>query len=149
MTYAKHGNTPKPNRQQLYDAIVGKEDDIAIIVGRLLTTLGFKSNLTGTQYLKGAILYRYSNAQTVCVGMITDTYKIVADKYNTVHTRVERAIRHSIINCYTNGDLKLFNELVQASIIDEEFAPSNGEFICSVVNWLQLEKLPRRDIGRE
>lgn len=127
------------NRQQVYEIISEGEGDTKLVVRRLLTLLGFKSKLLGTQYLQDAILYRYANLGTMYAGMTNRAYIAVADKWNSTSTRVERAIRNSIVNCYIHGALKSFNDLSQAPIIDTEFAPSNGEFMCSVVNWLQLE----------
>ena len=142
MTYAKHGKAePTIDRQQMYDNIIGQgESGVSLVVGRLITLLGFKSKLIGTRYLQDAILYRYDNHNVMRVGMTNRAYIAVADLWGSTANRVERAIRNSIINCYTHGALKIFNELAQAPIISADFAPSNGEFMSSVVNWLQLEK---------
>ena len=140
MNYTKHDKKTLPiNRQQLYDNVFGVKGTVDTVVRRLLTSLGFKSKLLGTQYLKDAILYRYDNIDSLQVGMTTRAYVVVANTYNSTSTRVERAIRNSILNCYTYGALKAFNELAQAPVIDSKFPPSNGEFMCSVVNLLQLE----------
>ena len=141
MRYDSHDNNRSPfDRNKMYHNIIGGGDEASIVVGRLLTTLGFKSKLTGTRYLKDAILYRYFNANKKQVGMTSHAYFEVAISHKTTSTRVERAIRNSILNCYHHGALKSFNVLTQAPIIHEVYAPSNGEFMCSVVNWLQLEK---------
>lgn len=142
MNYAKQEiNDVAISRQQMYENIIGENaDDVSLVVGRLITYLGFKSKLLGTQYLKDAILYRYDNSNVVRVGMTNSAYVAVADRWHSTANRVERAIRNSIINCHTYGSLKAFNELAQAQIISSQFAPSNGEFMSSVVNWLQLEK---------
>ncbi|MCH5152833.1 MAG: hypothetical protein J1F68_02590 [Clostridiales bacterium] len=129
------------SRQQMYENIIGEgEDNVDLVVRRLITSLGFKSKLLGTKYLEDAILYRYANANIMFAGMTNSAYIAVADIWCSTANRVERAIRNSIINCYTHGALKSFNDLAQAPVINAEFAPSNGEFMSSVVNWLQLEK---------
>ena len=146
MNYARREKTKiTTNRQQIRDCIVGSSDDVHIVVRRLIMFLGFKSKLLGTQYLLDAILYRYENSNVMRVGMTNTSYGAVADKWQTTPSRVERAIRNTISNCHNNGSLSNFNELVQAQIIDVNYAPSNGEFVCSVVNWLQLEIQMGRD----
>ena len=128
-------------RQQIYDSIIGDgADEVNLVVGRLITNLGFKSKLLGTMYLKDAILYRYDNSDVVRVGMTNRTYVAVADKHSATANRVERAIRNAIINCYHFGSLMSFNNLAQAQLISSQYAPTNGEFMSIVVNWLQLEK---------
>ena len=135
----QHRSNAQSNREQMYEVIVGRDCNVELVAKRLLTTLGFKSKLMGTQYLKDAIVYRYNNAHVICVGMTNRTYIAVAKMHNTTSTRVERAIRNAIITCFSEGALKSFNTLAQAKIIHDDYAPSNGEFLCSVVNWLQLE----------
>ena len=139
MNYTHHKNHAV-NGNQLYEYIIRPgDDDVDVVVRRLLTTLGFKSKLLGTQYLKDAIVYRYDNSYTLRVGMTNSAYIAVAKIWRSTSTRVERAIRNSIVNCYTYGSLKSFNSLAQAQVIHDDYAPSNGEFMSSVVNWLQLE----------
>lgn len=140
MNNAKHESTVAINRQQMYENIIGHGCNVEIVVRRLLTILGFKSKLLGTKYLEYAILYRFDNANRVFAGMTHRAYVSVANTCQTTSTRVERAIRNSIINCYTHGALRSFNVLTHANVINERFAPSNGEFMCSVVSWLQTEK---------
>ena len=141
MTYA----TPEKNSvlsspQQMYENIVGEGNGVELVVRRLITCLGFKSKLLGTKYLEDAILYRYDNAGIMFAGMTKRAYVAVADTWNSTANRVERAIRNTIINCHEHGMLHAFNDLAQTQAIKPQFAPSNGEFMSSVVNWLQLEK---------
>lgn len=140
MYYSTQEKHNMHSRKQMYQNIIGdSKGNVQLVVGRLLTSLGFKSKLLGTQYIQDAILYRYENYNAPCVGMTNRAYFAVAQMRSTTASRVERAIRNSISNCYNHGALRCFNDLAQAQIIDGEFAPSNGEFICSVVNWLRLE----------
>lgn len=129
------------SRKQLHANVIGDgNDNVSLVIARLITLLGFKSKLLGTQYLRDAILYRYNNYNAVRVGMTSSAYTAVADMWLSTANRVERAIRNSIINCHMHGALTAFNDLTQTHVIDAKFAPSNGEFMSSVVNWLQLEK---------
>ena len=128
-----------------YEYVVGDgSNSIDIIVGRLLIALGFKSKLIGTAYLKEAILLRYSKPNTCRIGLISDIYPTVANKLDSTVNRVERAIRNTINDCYTNGELLRFNDLIQCQVISPVYAPTNGELLSSVVNWLQIEHQQQR-----
>lgn len=127
--------------EQLYSVIVGDGNgDADTVVGHMLTYLGFKSKLVGTRYLKSAILYRYQKADVARVSLTGDVYRTVAENNCSTVNRVERAIRNSITDCNDNGNLIAFNELVHSKVVEPKFAPTNGELISSIVNWLQLEK---------
>lgn len=127
--------------EELYNVIVGDgSGDASTAVGLMLTYLGFKNKLIGTQYLKEAILYRYQKSDVVRVSLTGDVYIAVADRLNSTVNRVERAIRNSISDCNDNGNLIAYNDLVHCQLVDSEFPPTNGELISSIVNWLQLEK---------
>lgn len=141
MNNTKQGeNEVAISRQQMHDNIIGAGESVSLVIGRLITSLGFKSKLLGTQYLQDAILYRYSNSNIVRVGMTNSAYVAVAESRLSTANRVERAIRNTIVNCHTHGKLTSFNDLAQAQVINDKFAPSNGEFMSSVVNWLRLEQ---------
>ena len=129
---------PTFTRQQMYDYIIQSDSDISLIVGRLLTSLGFKSKLCGTLYLHAAIMYCYNTNNRV--GIAGNAYRSVAELYDTTFSRVERSIRTAISICYFHGELSAFNILAQAPIVEAKSPPTNSEFMCSVVNWLQLEK---------
>lgn len=127
--------------EHIYKFVVGDGTrDIDIVVGKLLIALGFKSKLIGTTYLKEAILCRYDRVDSCRIGLISDIYPAVADKLDSTVNRVERAIRNTINDCYSNGQLLYFNDLLQCQVISPTYAPTNGELLCSVVNWLQIER---------
>ena len=127
--------------EKLYGVIVGDgTKDVDTAVGHMLLCLGFKSKLIGTRYLKSAIMYRYHKGHVARVSLTGDVYRVIAENNNSTVNRVERAIRNSITDCNDNGNLIAFNDLVHTQIVEPSFAPTNGELINSIVNWLQLEK---------
>ena len=123
----------------LCDGIESIED----VVQMLFFALSFKSKLSGTVYLKEAIRYWYTLPAAKRVVMTTDIYPPVATKLYSTPDRVERAIRNAIIDCYRNGNLMLFNDLVQSDVISPKYAPTNGEFLSSVVSWLRVQSRER------
>lgn len=130
---------------EMYENIVGDgTNSIDVVVGRLLLVLGFKSKLIGTTYLREAILLRYSNPNARRKGLISDIYPAVAEKQESTVNRVERAIRNTINECYNRGTLISLNDLFKCQVISPVYAPTNGELLSSIVDWLQIERQQQR-----
>ena len=126
---------------KLYQSIVGDgESDIHVLVGQLLIGLGFKSKLTGTQYLKDAILYRYVKKDVAHINYNGEIYANVANKLHSTPCRVERAIRKTINDCADFGNLSAFNDLIHSRVTAPGYVPSNIELISRIVDWLQIEE---------
>lgn len=138
----KHINDKRnhyPQHEFMMRLVVGNGiESIDEAVQRLFFALGFKSKLVGTTYLKEAIKLWCGFPSTKRVVMSTDIYPSIATKLNSTLDRVERAIRNSIIDCYNNGKLIWFNDLVQSDVVSSKYAPTNGEFLSSVVSWLRI-----------
>lgn len=132
-----------PQHDFLFHMIVGDGiESIDVAVQRLLFALGFKSKLLGTTYLREAIKLWYDLPAAQRVVMVLDVYPPIAAKLNSTPDRVERAIRNAILDCNTNGKLIYFNDLVQSDIVSAQYAPTNGEFLSSVVSWLRIQCRP-------
>ena len=114
-------------------------DNIEVAIQRLFFALGFKSKLYGTTYLKEAIKLWYGFSHTKRVIMTTDIYPPIAEKLSSTPERVERAIRNAIIDCFNNGKLIYFNDLVQSDVVSQKYVPTNGEFLSSIVSWLRMQ----------
>ena len=114
-------------------------DNVEVAIQRLFFALGFKSKLLGTTYLKEAVKLWFAFPTTKRVVMTVDIYPPIATKLHSTPDRVERAIRNAIIDCYDNGKLICFNDLVQSDVVSPKFAPTNGEFLSSVVSWLRIQ----------
>ena len=120
--------------------VVGKGiESIDEAVQRLFFALGFKSKLLGTTYLKESIRLWYGFPSTRRVVLTADIYPSVAKRLDSTPERVERAIRNAIIDCYDNGKLIWYNDLVRSEIVCPPYKPTNGEFISSVVSWLRIQ----------
>ena len=138
-------NTGNLQYDQMYENIVGDgSHSVDVVVGRLLLALGFKSKLIGTTYLKDAILLRYNKTNASRIGLISDIYPAVAEKQESTVNRVERAIRNTINECYSRGTLLGLNNLFKCQVISPVYAPTNGELLSSIVDWLQIERQQHR-----
>ncbi len=126
---------------ELYKSIVGDgASDVHVLVGQLLIGLGFKSKLTGTQYLKDAILYRYARRDVAHINYNNEVYTDVAERLHSTPCRVERAIRKAIGDCADFGNLNAFNDLIHGRVTAPGYVPSNTELISRIVDWLNIEE---------
>ena len=129
-----------PHHELMMKLVVGKGvESIDEAVQRLFFALGFKSKLLGTTYLKESIRLWLGFPSTRRVVMTVDIYPPIAKRSNSTPERVERAIRNAIIDCYDNGKLIWYNDLVRSEIVCPPYKPTNGEFISSVVTWLRIQ----------
>lgn len=100
---------------------------------RVLFALSFRTKLLGTSYLLDALLmcYNYTGDK---LQLSTVVYPQVAKRHNSTPERIERAIRNSIHDCHSNGKLTKLNDVFRSNVIDDDYPPSNGDFIALVVN---------------
>ena len=129
-----------PQHDLMIKLVIGKGvDSIDEVIQRLFFALGFRSKLLGTNYLKESIRLWFGFPSTRRVVMAVDIYPTIAQRSNSTPERVERAIRNAIIDCYDNGKLIWYNDLVRSEIVCPPYKPTNGEFISSVVMWLRIQ----------
>ncbi|MDD3048737.1 MAG: sporulation initiation factor Spo0A C-terminal domain-containing protein [Bacilli bacterium] len=100
----------------------------------LLHDLGIPSHLNGYLYLKESILIL--SLQTKKIYITKEIYPLVALKYNTTPSRVERSIRTAIEIGSNRGNLKLIEEIFGYSISYKKTKPTNSEFIFTLVDKL-------------
>lgn len=129
-----------PQHEFMMRLVVGDGiESIDDAVQRLFFALGFKSKLVGTTYLREAIKIWCGFPATRRVVMSVDIYPPIAKRLASTVDRVERAIRNAIIDCYNNAKMIWFNDLVQSDVVAATYAPTNGEFLSSVVSWLRIQ----------
>ena len=132
-------NAKYPHHEFLYKMVVDKSvDTIEEAVQRLFFALGFKNKLSGTLFLKEAIVIWCSIPNSKRVMLTSDIYPTVAVTFNSTPWRVERAIRNTLIDCHRNGRLIYLNDLALSDVVSTAYVPTNGEFLSVVVAWLRL-----------
>lgn len=110
-----------------------------LAVTRLLHSFGISTNLCGFHYLRQAILYAYEQ-ETHSGCMMNLIYPAVAEALQSTPARVERSIRHAIMQAWENAD---HNAGWQFGI-RENHRMTNSEFISFAVDWLRTEHAARR-----
>ena len=111
--------------------------NVEVEVSSLLHDLGIPSHVRGYRYIRDGVMLLYESSSLV--NLVTkDVYPIIAKKYDTTTTRVERAIRHAIEISWIRGDIKLMEDLFGNSIDFDRSKPTNAEFLTTIADKFKL-----------
>ncbi len=109
-------------------------------VTKLLLNFKFLPQMQGFEFLRSAILYYWEKGEDLS-GITTEVYPILAKKYNTQITSIERNIRKVIDKAYTFGGLLSLNDYFDTIVYTNKFKFSNNEIIAIFVELLKLDQL--------
>jgi two-component system response regulator (stage 0 sporulation protein A) len=112
---------------------IGIESDIEEVIGDILHTLGIPSHQKGFIYLTD-IIKTIIKRDLKILNLSNKIYKLIADKYNTKVSNIERMIRYSIECGYLRANYDFSNNLYRNSINPKTNKQSNKEFIITVAN---------------
>lgn len=119
-------------------AIAPKKKDISIRITEIMHQIGVPAHIKGYLYLREAI--EMVTKEVELLGAITkELYPLVAKKFNTTPSRVERAIRHAIEVSWERGNTKAINTIFGHSITTESGKPTNSQFIAKIADKLRME----------
>lgn len=114
------------------------EVDLENEVTEILKELGIPAHVRGYKFLRDAIIE--STLDSDLINAITKTlYPLIAEKYNTTPTRVERAIRHAIEISATRGKVESLYKYFGYSTSQDKGKPTNSEFIAMISDKLRLK----------
>ncbi|MGF7185799.1 two-component system response regulator (stage 0 sporulation protein A) [Desulfitispora alkaliphila] len=114
-----------------------KQRDLNLEVTNVIHQMGVPAHIKGYQYLRDAILFVIKDVSLL--GAITkELYPLIAQKYETTPSRVERAIRHAIELSWDRGNVEMMNKFFGYTINIERGKPTNSEFIAMVADKLRL-----------
>lgn len=116
----------------------GKEEvDLDIEITEILHEIGVPAHIKGYLYLRESITMVYNNIEIL--GSITKIlYPVVAKKFKTTSSRVERAIRHSIEVAWNRGNVDTISQIFSYTISYNKSKPTNSEFIAMIADKLRL-----------
>lgn len=111
--------------------------NLEVEVTRMIHQMGVPAHVKGYQYLRDAIV---SVVQEVSLlGAVTkELYPMIAEKYGTTASRVERAIRHAIELAWDRGNIDFMNRFFGYTINVDRGKPTNSEFIAMVADKLRM-----------
>ena len=111
---------------------------IEAVVANVIYDMGIPVHFKGYQYLKEAILLVIDNMDLL--GRITkELYPMIAEKFSTTPSRVERAIRHAIEVAWNRGRVDAINRVFGYVGQDRNDTPTNGEFIAVIADRIRLQ----------
>ncbi|MBO8168231.1 MAG: sporulation transcription factor Spo0A [Thermoanaerobacteraceae bacterium] len=117
-----------------------KTRNLDVEVTKIIHQMGVPAHIKGYQYLRDAILLVIDEVNLL--GAVTkELYPMIAKKYNTTPSRVERAIRHAIELAWDRGNVEMMNKFFGYTINVERGKPTNSEFIAMVADKLRIGKV--------
>jgi len=115
-----------------------KAKSIDVEVTNIIREIGIPAHIKGYQYLRDAIMMIISEVELL--GAVTKVlYPMIAEKYSTTPSRVERAIRHAIEVAWNRGNIDMINRLFGYTVKLEKGKPTNSEFIAMIADRLRME----------
>ncbi|MEL7564200.1 MAG: sporulation transcription factor Spo0A [Dehalobacterium sp.] len=119
--------------------VPAKVKNLDVEVTNIIHQMGVPAHIKGYQYLRDAILFVIDEVNLL--GAITkELYPMIAQKYNTTASRVERAIRHAIELAWDRGNVEMMNKFFGYTINVERGKPTNSEFIAMVADKLRISQ---------
>ena len=116
------------------------QNNLNLLITKLLHELGIPSHIKGYQYIREAISLVYDKPHLVG-GITKELYPEIGKKFNTSVSRVERAIRHAIEVSWNRGDYDLMEDIFGHSVDIDKAKPTNSEFIVTIADKLRLDML--------
>ncbi|MFZ3102888.1 MAG: sporulation transcription factor Spo0A [Desulfitobacteriaceae bacterium] len=110
---------------------------LEVEVTRMIHQMGVPAHVKGYQYLRDAIVNVIKDI-SLLGGVTKELYPMIAIKYETTPSRVERAIRHAIELAWDRGNIDFMNKFFGYTINVERGKPTNSEFIAMVADKLRM-----------
>ena len=113
-------------------------NNLQLLITRTLHELGVPSHIKGYQYLREGIYMIYHNPKLVDE-ITKELYPMIAKKYHSTTTRVERAIRHAIEVSWSRASWDFMEEIFGYSVDMEKDKPTNSEYLAAVADKMRLD----------
>jgi len=112
--------------------------DLQLSITKLLHELGVPSHIKGYTFIKEGINLIY-NDPSLSSAITKELYPIIAKKYDTTSSRVERAIRHAIEVSWNRANWELMEEIFGYSVDIDKAKATNSEFIVTLADKLRID----------
>jgi len=115
----------------------GGAGPVEATVTHAIHRIGIPPHIRGYHYVREAILMVLKD-MTLLKAVTTRLYPLIADKYGTRPTRVERALRHAIEVAWSRGDMEAIQEYFGFTVNSEKGKPTNSEFIAMIADRIKI-----------
>lgn len=112
-------------------------NDMALIVTDIIKDIGIPANIAGYRYVKEAIILAVSD-RSIMKNMQKELYPMIATKFNTTPSCVERSIRYAIETAWYNGDIDTIKYYFGNTVSIHKGKPTNSEFISMIVEHINV-----------
>lgn len=126
-------NLPKNNSAYAPEPVRNLDREVT----KVIQQMGMPAHLKGYQYLRDAIIL-VVNEMNLMGAVTKELYPLIAEKYDTTPSRVERAIRHAIELAWDRGNVEMINKFFGYTINMDRGKPTNSEFIAMVADRLRI-----------
>jgi two-component system response regulator (stage 0 sporulation protein A) len=117
---------------------LASEPSLETVVTDIIHEIGVPAHIKGYQYLREAIILAI-NDMDVINAVTKLLYPMVAKKFSTTPSRVERAIRHAIEVAWDRGDIETLQKFFGYTVSNIKGKPTNSEFIAMIADRLSLQ----------
>ena len=113
------------------------EQSLENMVTEIIHEIGVPAHIKGYQYLRESIMLTVKDMELM--NAVTKAlYPMVAKKFSTTASRVERAIRHAIEVAWDRGDIEVLQRYFGYTVSNSKGKPTNSEFIALIADRLSL-----------
>ena len=112
--------------------------DLETEITNIIHEIGVPAHIKGYMYLREAITMVVNDMELLSA-VTKELYPSIAKKYNTIASRVERAIRHAIEVAWGRGQIEAINKLFGYTVHNDKGKPTNSEFIAIIADKLRLK----------
>lgn len=153
MIYKHDGGRPsrRPSEEVITENSAETTENIELELEKQITSIiseiGIPAHVKGYHYVRAAIILAIQTPESI--NAITKIiYPLIAKKYLTSPSRVERAIRHAIEVAWDRGNVETLNKIFGYSINEKKGKPTNSEFIAMIADQLRLESKKFRNLSK-
>lgn len=129
--FERHVISPNVTRNEYIESNL--ESDVT----NMLHDIGVPAHIKGFTYLREAIILLIED-ETMLNRVTKTLYPIVAKKFRTTPSRVERAIRHAIEVAWARGKMETIDHMFGCTVNVVKGKPTNSEFIAMLSDRLRL-----------
>ncbi len=128
----------KPNQDRNHNRNQNNDQNLEVKVTGVMHQLGVPAHIKGYIYLREAIMMVIEEIELISA-VTKELYPMVARKYDTTPSRVERAIRHAIEVSWERGNWNEIKDIFGNSVGANNCKPTNSQFIAKIADKLRLE----------
>lgn len=105
----------------------------------VIQQIGIPAHIQGYQYLREAILIAV-NDMDVMNAVTKELYPMIAKRFKTTSSRVERSMRHGIEVAWCRGNAEVLQRYFGGPVRGLKCRPTNSEFIAIIADDLRLRQ---------